>query len=62
MLLLPGLHYLTLFHLFEGVAPLLVVAGDHHQLHSAKSSNTEGCDDPEVGQLQRLKLLVDPGL
>ena len=59
MLLLPGLHYLTLFHLFEGVAPLLAVSSDHHQLHATESSHTEGGDDPEVGQLQSLELLVD---
>ena len=61
MLLLPGLHYLTLFHLFEGVAPLLGVPGDHHQFDSSESSHAEGSDDPQVGELEGLELLVDPG-
>ena len=62
MLLLPGLHYLTLLHLFEGIAPLLGVPSDHHQLHSPESPHAEGGDDPQVGQLQGLELLVDPGM
>ena len=62
MLLLSGLHDLTLFHLFEGIAALLGVASDHHQLHPAESSHAEGGDDPQVGELQSLELLVDPGI
>lgn len=61
MLLLPSLHDLSLLHLLEGEAPLLGVPGDHDELHTTKTSDSEGRNDAEIGKLEALKLFVDTG-
>ena len=52
---------MSFLHLLESEGPLLDVAGDLDELDSAEAADAECGDDPQVGQLQALELLVDAG-
>jgi hypothetical protein len=57
-LILDTMSYLTLLHLLQSKGPWRII-GNLNKLHTAKSSNSQGCQHSQVWQLDILELLID---